>query len=523
MSTIIDTILASRYQICEQLSQKAGRRTFLARDLQSQDLVIIKILRFDPDFQWDDLKLFEREASTLKNLNHPAIPKYLDYFEVDEPDLRGFALVQTYIDARSLESIVKSGQRFLEIEVIELADRILSILTYLHHQNPPVIHRDLKPSNILLGNPSGHSIGDVYLVDFGSVQTVASKDGGTITIVGSYGYIPLEQFGGQTTTASDLYSLGMTVIYLLTGTHPAELAQVNGRVKFTAEISNKFHRWLEKMTQPHLEKRFDSARLAQVALASEDGSYGDFIHLKPADSKVKLARDRGRLQLTFKTLFASKTIETLDFLCYSVLPGMMIIGIFTWFLYYLCPFTPIWIVAALFMSPFHILLLFLYGLSIRPLLVFAQKININLFQKYTMVEIEDNQLSEFKYAGNPNRHQQLPQASKRSFKYADNLNRHRQLSQTSKRSAIESIVYNPGYIFDKYLDADGRSVHRGEVKVQPELSLLLKSEQYIIGRGLSQAELWWLSQEFSDFLNLELHIIYPTPKVPAEPSCGGGC
>ena len=149
MSTIIDTILASRYQICEQLSQKAGRRTFLARDLQSQDLVIIKILRFDPDFQWDDLKLFEREASTLKNLNHPAIPKYLDYFEVDEPDLRGFALVQTYIDARSLESIVKSGQRFLEIEVIELADRILSILTYLHHQNPPVIHRDLKPSNIL--------------------------------------------------------------------------------------------------------------------------------------------------------------------------------------------------------------------------------------------------------------------------------------------------------------------------------------------------------------------------------------
>ena len=120
-----------------------------------------------------------------------------------------------------------------------------------------------------------------------------------------------------------------------------------------------------------------------------------------------------------------------------------------------------------------------------------------------MVEIEDNQLSEFKYAGNPNRH--------------------RQLSQASKRSRIESIVYNPGYIFDKYLDADGKSVHRGEVKVQPELSLLLKSEQYIIGRGLSQAELWWLSQELSDFLNLELHIIYPTPQVPAEPSCGGGC
>lgn len=139
----IDTILADRYEIREQLSQKAGRRTFLARDLQSQDLVVIKILRFDPDFQWDDLKLFEREASTLQNLNHPAIPRYLDYFEVDEPDTRGFALVQTYINARSLESIVTEGRKFSEVEVIELADRVLSILTYVHECLPPVIHRDI--------------------------------------------------------------------------------------------------------------------------------------------------------------------------------------------------------------------------------------------------------------------------------------------------------------------------------------------------------------------------------------------
>jgi serine/threonine protein kinase len=295
----VDTILADRYEIREQLSQKAGRRTFLARDLQSQDLVVIKILRFDPDFQWDDLKLFEREASTLQNLNHPAIPRYLDYFEVDEPDTRGFALVQTYINARSLESIVTEGRKFSEVEVIELVDRVLSILTYLHECLPLVIHRDIKPSNILLTNRSGNSIGDVYLVDFGSVQTIAAKDGGTITIVGSYGYIPLEQFGGQSTAVSDLYSLGMTIIYLLTGTHPAELIQANGQVKFTAEISNRLRRWLEKMTQPHLEKRFDSARLAQTSLGSEDDSYGDCSHLKPANSKIKLYRGQDYLEIRF--------------------------------------------------------------------------------------------------------------------------------------------------------------------------------------------------------------------------------
>ena len=214
--------LRDRYQINREISQKAGRRTFLAQDIHSQEKVIIKILQFDQNFQWNDLKLFEREASTLKNLNNPAIPKYLDYFEVDEDNIRGFALVQTYIDALSLDTIGQK-RKFTEAELIELAEKLLNILVYLHEQIPPIIHRDIKPSNILLTNRSGNSVGDVYLVDFGSVQTVASKENGTITIVGSYGYIPLEQFGGQTTVASDLYSLGMTLIYLITGVHPAEI------------------------------------------------------------------------------------------------------------------------------------------------------------------------------------------------------------------------------------------------------------------------------------------------------------
>ena len=101
--------------------------------------------------------------------------------------------MQTNIDVSSLETVVKNGRKFSEAEAIELADRMLAVLGYLHQQLPPVTHRDIKPSNILLGNRSGNSIGDIYLVDFGSVQTAASTDAGTITIVGSSGYIPLEQ------------------------------------------------------------------------------------------------------------------------------------------------------------------------------------------------------------------------------------------------------------------------------------------------------------------------------------------
>ncbi|MBO1069336.1 MAG: serine/threonine protein kinase [Dolichospermum sp. DEX189] len=246
----VETILVNRYEICQQLSKKAARQTFLAKDLHTQQLVIIKTLQFGQEFQWDDLKLFEREAKTLQNLNHPGIPKYLDYFEAEIDNIKSFFLIQTYIDAPSLEKVIRNGRNFSEVEVIELAESFLNILTYLHEQIPPIIHRDIKPSNILLTNRSGNSIGNLYLVDFGSVQTVASKDSGTMTIVGSYGYMPFEQFSGQTTIASDLYSFGMTLIYLMTGVHPAELPQVNGRVQVkNIAISNKLIRWLEKMTR----------------------------------------------------------------------------------------------------------------------------------------------------------------------------------------------------------------------------------------------------------------------------------
>jgi Protein kinase domain len=487
----VDNILSDRYQVREQLSHKAGRRTFLARDLQSENLVIIKILRFDPDFQWDDLKLFEREASTLKNLNHLAIPKYLDYFEVDEPDLRGFALVQTYINARSLETIVRSGQKFSEAEVIELADRVLSILTYLHQQYPPVIHRDLKPSNILLGDRSGNSIGDVYLVDFGSVQTIASKDGGTITIVGSYGYIPLEQFGGQTTTASDLYSLGMTIIYLLTGTHPAELAQVNGRVKFKAEISKQFDRWLAQMTEPRLDKRFESAQLAQTALADRDGGCGDFGYIEPENSRVQLVRDRDRLTLTLHTALSSKVVESLDFFCEIVMGYAIVILVAAWFGYSIVRDVPTANSNLFPAVAFYILILFGYCFFMRDTLVSFQELYINWREKYTTIIIEDNQLAEYKYSRSMTPNGRLP--------------------ILSKQSAVKAIVYNPGYMFDRHFDHDGQLILGTQVNVRAELSLLLTSERYVIGRDLSQAELGWLAQELSDFLDLELQLVFPIP------------
>lgn len=476
-----NTVLTDRYQIEELLSQKAGRQTFLAKDLQSQVPVIIKLLLFGDGFEWDDLKLFEREAATLKNLNHPEIPKYIDYFEVNEVDTPSFALVQSYIEAPSLATLITGGRKFSEAEIIELADRLLDLLTYLHQQHPPVIHRDIKPSNILLRNRSGHSIGDVYLVDFGSVQTVAKKEEGTITIVGSYGYIPLEQFGGQTTTASDLYSLGMTLIYLLTGTHPAELPQVDGRVKFNAEISKRFERWLEKMTHPHLDKRFDSARAAQLALKSEDGSYGNFDRLKPAHTQICLYRDRNRLQITWHQENKNVFCQVL----YRLLFCFLIILIF-----YMLSLGYMWV---FFLMP---------GLSFFPKekISYWPKTNCHLI----INDCHIYNLRDRKQGQEP-------------IKLSEHL-----------RSQIEILAYNPGYTFDKCLDEKGKLIKGSTITIPPKLYLYCGNFEYSFpaqfsSTKFSQAELWWLGQELSDFLNLELQVIYPTPKVPPAPSCGGGC
>ncbi|MBD2514254.1 serine/threonine protein kinase [Nostoc sp. FACHB-973] len=314
---MIGEILGELYEVQQLLGKKAGRRTLLARDLKTQKLVVIKLLSFSSDFEWDDLKLFEREAQTLKSLSHPSIPEYLDYFEVNLPTIKGFALVQSYIPAQTLEQYLQTGRTFTEAEIRQIAKALLEILIYLHGLHPPVIHRDIKPSNILLGvdapstayrrHRSGNNVGGVYLIDFGSVQTVLATEGGTRTVVGTYGYMPQEQFGGRTVPASDLYSLGATLIYLVTGTHPADLPQKDFRVQFeqVANVSPSFTNWLKWMVEPSLERRLSSATEAMSTMGfayavlekPESRNSPVLVVGKPHGSKIQLTKNEDFLEI----------------------------------------------------------------------------------------------------------------------------------------------------------------------------------------------------------------------------------
>jgi serine/threonine protein kinase len=259
-------VLHDRYQLKQKLGQNAGRQTWLAEDVgvSPTELVVVKLLAFGGEVQWDDLKLFEREAQVLKQLNHPRIPKYRDYFHIDERSL-WFGLVQEYIPGSSLREQLHQGKRFTTKQVRKIALEILEILEFLHQLNPAVLHRDIKPSNLIWGEDE-----QIYLVDFGAVQDRAAKEGATFTVVGTYGYAPMEQFGGRAVPASDLYALGATLIHLLTGTAPADLPQRNLRICFEDQVSLSpgVVSWIQKLTEPAPEQRFKSASVARKALES---------------------------------------------------------------------------------------------------------------------------------------------------------------------------------------------------------------------------------------------------------------
>jgi serine/threonine protein kinase len=468
---MIGEILGDRYEVQQLLGKKAGRRTLLACDLQTQELVVIKLLSFSSDFEWDSLKLFEREAETLKNLAHPSIPGYLNYFEVDSPTIKGFALVQTYIRAKTLEQCLQTGRTFTETEVKQIAKALLEILVYLHELHPPVIHRDIKPSNILLGERSGNSVGQVYLVDFGSVQTILATETGTRTVVGTYGYMPPEQFGGRTVAASDLYSLGATLIYLVTGTHPADLPQKDFRIQFeqVANLSPSFSNWLKWMIEPSLERRLSSATeamsttgFAYAALEKpQPTNLPTLVVGKPYGSKIQLTKNGDYLEIivppdgfdpsiVFTGLFA---IVWNSFILFWTIGALS------------APF-PVNIPFALFSLPF-------WGAGF----VMVYKFLFHLFGRICLrLNSEQIALSWELFAWKFYR----PRAS--------------------PRQSINKLVYIPKH-FTK--DSEGT-----KIAVPAQLDIWVGVKKYQLG-GIggaikSEAELEWLAHELSDWLDLPI-------------------
>jgi eukaryotic-like serine/threonine-protein kinase len=253
--------LIDRYQIGELLGTGGSGSTYRGLDLDRQQPVAVKILSLQRASDWKALELFEREAKTLAQLDRPDIPQYIDFFETAIGGEQTFCIIQQLAPGRTLHEWRQTGYLFTHAEVKQIAERVLDILIYLQSLSPPIIHRDLKPQNILRDDA-----GNIYLVDFGTVRdSYHHTITGGSTIVGTYGYMAPEQFRGQAVLATDLYGLGATLVYLLTGIDPADLPQQDLRLDIRSQVrlDADFSSWLERMLEPIAEDRFRDARQAR--------------------------------------------------------------------------------------------------------------------------------------------------------------------------------------------------------------------------------------------------------------------
>ncbi|MGL5872769.1 MAG: pentapeptide repeat-containing protein [Xenococcaceae cyanobacterium] len=255
------------YQVERELGQNSvgGRITYLATDLKTQQSVAIKQFQFAQSVtSWAGYNAIEAEIQLLRSLCSPHIPCYLNSFETSN----GFCLVQEYKEATSLSQL----GYFSPDEIKQIAIVILEVLVYLQQQHPPIIHRDIKPENILVDRSTGKM--KVYLVDFGLARLGGENLAVSSAVKGTLGFMPPEQmFDRHLTAASDLYSLGATLICLLTGTKSSEIGNLidyeTYRFNFRGrlpQLNSQFIDWLEKMTAPNLNNRYTNAEIALKSL-----------------------------------------------------------------------------------------------------------------------------------------------------------------------------------------------------------------------------------------------------------------
>lgn len=198
-------------------SQKKHLRHYSPRESQPQ-LLVLKEMNAEIAKVAKAQELFEREANALKQLNHVGIPKYYDFFVEDGKKY----LAMELIHGQNLEQIVYKYGPVTPEKAIAWMLQTCEILDYIHNQEPPLIHRDIKPANLMLRALDNR----IVVLDFGAVKT-----GGTafVTRIGAEGYCAPEQERGHPLIQSDLYAIGPTLIFLLTGEAPYKFYRPSGK------------------------------------------------------------------------------------------------------------------------------------------------------------------------------------------------------------------------------------------------------------------------------------------------------
>jgi serine/threonine protein kinase, bacterial len=206
-------------------------------------------------------ELFEREASTLQTLSHPGIPKFYDFFV----DAGKKYLVMALLHGQDLEKRIRQQGPVSAQQAIAWMIQTCDVLAYLHTHRTPIIHRDIKPGNLLVQTLTN----SIVVLDFGAVKAVGMPSG---TRIGAEGYAAPEQAQGRPVIQSDLYAIGPSLIFLITGENPSRLYQKGSQgYRFVLdrypEITLPLRRVLDRVTQPRACDRYQSANELRQALS----------------------------------------------------------------------------------------------------------------------------------------------------------------------------------------------------------------------------------------------------------------
>ncbi|MBH8572671.1 protein kinase [Nostocaceae cyanobacterium CENA369] len=272
------TLLNNRYQVIQVLGAGGFGETFLAEDthMPSRRRCVIKQLKpiaNDPQTYQMIQQRFEREAATLEYLGESSdqIPRLYAYFSENGQ----FYLVQEWIYGQTLANIVETQGYKSETVVREILLSLLSVLDYVHSKG--IIHRDIKPDNIILRSTDNKPV----LIDFGAVkETIRSVVSAPMPtrslVIGTPGYMPGEQAIGRPVYATDIYSLGLTAIYLLTGKYPQEIEtnQQTGEIlwqNYAPNVSPQLAMVINQAIKPQASDRYSTASKMLHALKSATG------------------------------------------------------------------------------------------------------------------------------------------------------------------------------------------------------------------------------------------------------------
>jgi len=286
-------VLNNRYRVIRELGKGGFGQTFLAVDthLPSERPCVIKqlypIVSKPKQYQWVRER-FQREAAILEALSrgNSQIPQLYAYFAEAET----FYLVQEYIEGKTLTEQVEENGVLSQREVRNILISLLQVLDYVHRQY--IIHRDVKPDNIILRASDGKPV----LIDFGVVkealESIMDSDRTHSIAIGTPGYMPSEQAAGRPIYTSDLYSLGLTAVFLLSGQapHTLESDPRTGEIlwrKAVPDLYGQLAAVIDRAIAFHPRDRFADAREMLTALTA-----------KTSPSQVEASSQRTQLQPT---------------------------------------------------------------------------------------------------------------------------------------------------------------------------------------------------------------------------------